>query len=343
MGAKIDNLAELYKSVLYDSEKEYITKSPILSKDGCPFFRRGNISAITGTAGSKKSFLCSAIASVVITEVTEMGIEYTDKENSSTKCLYIDTEQSIEDAIEIAHRIEAIANINEIPEKEVSRFFNLAAVREFTPSQRVDAIEYYLKMYKPALLIIDGVTDLVENVNDMSESATMVCKILNWSNKYNCHICSVIHRNEGSESTKMRGHIGSEYMRKAEIILSLEANKDTNVTEVKITKSRKKKPQNFSFDIQTIPHKGKLVAVASMVNQVLAKEENKSDELKRIFLKAMKPSKGYNSSFLAETIARNENMSMMNAKRRIWDAKEKGIITQAKAREPYFIADINED
>jgi len=56
-------------------------------------------------------------------------------------------------------------------------------------------------------VIIDGIADLVSDVNNLEESNLVVQKIMKWSAELDCHIVTVIHSNFGSD--KPTGHLGS--------------------------------------------------------------------------------------------------------------------------------------
>ena len=45
------------------------------------------------------------------------------------------------------------------------------------------------------MVVIDGVADLVSDVNNLEESNLCVQKIMQLSAKYDCHIITVIHSN----------------------------------------------------------------------------------------------------------------------------------------------------
>ena len=84
-------------------------------------------------------------------------------------------------------------------------------------------------------VIIDGVADLVLDVNDAEECNGIVAELHAQAIRYDCAILCVIHKNPGTE--KVRGHLGSQIERKAETNLSLE--KEDEVTVVWSAKQRR--------------------------------------------------------------------------------------------------------
>ena len=62
-------------------------------------------------------------------------------------------------------------------------------------------IEFIFNKYKTkiALMIIDGVADLVNAINDEVEATKIVTMLLKYTALYNCHISTVIHQNKNNE------------------------------------------------------------------------------------------------------------------------------------------------
>ena len=82
-------------------------------------------------------------------------------------------------------------------------------LREQTPDKRKQIIGYMLEnMPDVGLLIIDGIRDLMYDINSPSESTDLINLLMRWSSGYNLHIHTVLHLNKGDDNT--RGHIGTE-------------------------------------------------------------------------------------------------------------------------------------
>lgn len=181
-------------------------------------FTLGNFSAITGKSKSKKTFLTSILLSAAALN----GYVY----NKLTGCLpekkrlvlLFDTEQSNYDAYMTAKRVENILNI------DISSVFGAFDLREFTPKERCEIIDYALEMYKDNLgfVVIDGIADLANAINDEQEATKVTSLLMKWTKQYNCHICTVIHQNKNDSYAT--GHIGSAILKKAEAIISVTKN-----------------------------------------------------------------------------------------------------------------------
>ncbi len=120
---------------------------------------------------------------------------------------------------------------------------------------RTQFIEYYLKEKiekdKVGLVVIDGIADLVSDVNDLEQSNDVVQKIMEWSQKFSCHIITVIHSNFGSD--KPTGHLGSLLEKKTETQIQLETNTvNKDWITVKCKRSRGYAFETFSFKVNDI-------------------------------------------------------------------------------------------
>jgi hypothetical protein len=97
------------------------------------------------------------------------------------------------------------------------------------------------------LVVIDGIADLVADVNNIEESNLCVQKLMEWSTLYKCHIVTVIHSNHGS--TKPTGHLGSFCEKKTETQISLAREEDSKVVTVSCKRSRNRGFDDFQFFI----------------------------------------------------------------------------------------------
>jgi len=176
-------------------------------------FTLGNFSAIKGKMKSKKTFLLSLLTSSIM-----RGSDFNDyfkgeMPEDKKIIVYIDTEQGEWDSWNCISRIERMAGT-----KENFMAFNL---RPFNPTERCEIIEFIFNKYKEriALMIIDGIADLVSALNDELEATRVTSMLLKYTALYNTHVSVVIHENKANDYAT--GHIGSAVLKKAEIIISV--------------------------------------------------------------------------------------------------------------------------
>ena len=128
--------------------------------------------------------------------------------------------------------------------------YHTYALRPMTPTERVEFIDYILfdkfNDDKIGLVIIDGVADLLSDVNSMTETNFVVQKIMTWTAIKQCHILTIIHQNFGSD--KPTGNLGSALEKKAETQIKLEKNEiNKGWISVECKRSRNRSFDPFSF------------------------------------------------------------------------------------------------
>lgn len=242
----------LLKYIRLNVTEEYDFPQEIVQIDGITIATLGNFSASTGKPKSKKTFNVSAIVASALT-----GKEVLKYKASLPPCknriLYIDTEQSKCHCHKVLHRILKLAGLPTDQENENIEFFVL---REYTPEQRRDIIRWALhEEQNIGLVIIDGIRDLIHDINSPSESIDIINELMRWSSYYELHIHTVLHLNKGDDNT--RGHIGTELNNKAETVLQISKNVDNgNISEVRAMHIRDREFPPFAFEVgnDSLPH-----------------------------------------------------------------------------------------
>lgn len=199
-------------------------------------FTLGNFSAVVGKAKSRKSFLLS----MLVAAYARGGLLYSTIESVKPgQTVIFDTEQG---GVHLRQKLIAI-------EKMAGTFTKVRAygLRPDPTKERIGFIDAYLKLYGAGtnLVVIDGVRDLISNINNPDESTEVVERLMKWTYDYNIHIVVVIHVNK--EGGYARGHIGTEVMNKAETVIKVEKQGET--TRVECEYSRGRPFNDFSFDI----------------------------------------------------------------------------------------------
>ena len=203
----------------------------------------GNFSFVQAPPKTKKTFFISLLASVFLSGNNNFGGKIKGYRNN--KCLlHFDTEQGHWHSQRVFKRVLDMANIKELG------CYQTYALRTINYKTRLQFIEHILKENgdKNGLVLIDGMADLVSDVNNLEESNLCVQKIMEWSAKFNCHIVTVIHSNYGSD--KPTGHLGSFLEKKTETQIQLEANTvNKEWITVSCKRSRGYSFETFSFSI----------------------------------------------------------------------------------------------
>ena len=72
--------------------------------------------------------------------------------------------------------------------------------------------------------MIDGVADLVEDINDIEQSNKIISTLMKWSKDYNLYISTIIHQNKNDNYAT--GHLGSALIKKSEAVISVEKHSE---------------------------------------------------------------------------------------------------------------------
>jgi len=208
-----------------------------------PIGTYGNFSFVQAPPKSKKTFFVSLLASVYLSGGNNFGGKI--KGHREGRCLmHFDTEQGHWHAQRVFKRVQDMSTTKEVG------CYHTYALRTIGYKERLLFIEYCLEQNKGknGLVIIDGIADLVSDVNNLEESNLCVQKIMQLSAKYDCHIVTVIHSNYGSD--KPTGHLGSFLEKKTENQIQLEVNTvNKEWITVSCKRSRGYAFETFSFSI----------------------------------------------------------------------------------------------
>jgi len=213
-----------FDKLLIDLSKEIKEPQPLISLADKPIFTRGNISCISGRAKSRKTFLVCLLAS--------QFLEYEDKE----KIMIFDTEQGLFHAQKTIKRIHRLLNWEENKNNERLLAFFL---RELATKERLEFVKKAIENFKPDLVFIDGVRDLMNDFNSIAESSDIVNLLMKLSSENNNHICVILHENKGDNN--LRGHAGTEIQNKSESVISVEKDGEVSVVTPKFCR-------NIEFD-----------------------------------------------------------------------------------------------
>ena len=91
--------------------------------------------------------------------------------------------------------------------------------------ERANREAYFLEAighYRPDLVILDGIRDLVSDINDGTVAQDMMEKLMKTAQAFNCCIVCVLHQNKSGDSRDPRGWLGTELLNKAYDVFATE-------------------------------------------------------------------------------------------------------------------------
>ena len=178
---------------------------------GKPCFARGELVGVSGKAKSGKTFVCSILMALCFrNEVLSVG----RIEPRQLHVLWYDTEQSEESTQDILRN--RVVPLTGIPEDQFPMaLFDIFNVRGESWSDRLPLLETGVRYYHPDLVVLDGIRDLVADINDGVVAQDVVERLMRLASESHCCIVCVLHQNKSQEDRNLRGWIGTELRNKA--------------------------------------------------------------------------------------------------------------------------------
>ena len=99
--------------------------------------------------------------------------------------------------------------------KTFDEYFYAFNMRRLSWQDRLPLLMLAMEEYKPDLVIVDGIRDFVDDINDGKLSQKVLETLMGMASRQNCCIVNVLHQNKGVEDKNLRGWIGTELTHKA--------------------------------------------------------------------------------------------------------------------------------
>jgi hypothetical protein len=242
-----ENLPEVV-SLLKISLTDRYDEPPVCIQIGCARFATlGNFSAVIGKAKSRKTFFISLLLSECVKHASS-GIRLikTSLPSGKGRSVYIDTEQSKADVLRVAQRVAFLSHNFD------TDHFDCYGLRSLTPAERLKVIEHIIETTADlGILIIDGIRDLISDINNADEATAITSKLLKWTEERNIHISVVLHQNKNDSNA--RGHLGTEIINKAESVISVEKDNDTSIVKPEFCRGKDFDPFAFIITEDGLP------------------------------------------------------------------------------------------
>lgn len=178
----------------------------------------------------------------------------------STDILFFDTEQGKRHVYQIRKKLFQLTG------KWVPVFY----LRGKSPQERQQIIFETVRQWptRPKLILIDGIRDLLSNINDPDQSTDLIVWLENITVTFSLHVMNVLHLNKTDSNA--RGHIGTELQNKAEMTIEVEKDEQGGYSLVKCESSRDQPFETFAFthstdglglpEIISMPIKGEILS-----------------------------------------------------------------------------------
>ena len=251
-------LMELYVEQCFINPNEEIEHPPVAislgehsykTKEGTlvyptPIGTYGNFSFIQAPPKHKKTFLVSLLSAAYLKGETKFSGGL--RGHRDNKCLlHFDTEQGDFDAHKTFKRVVEMC-------EDDSQCYQTFGLRKLSFRERALTIDFAIRTTPNlGLVIIDGIADLISDVNDINQTNRLMDRVLYWTKEFKCHIMTVIHTNYDSD--KPTGHLGSAMSKKAETQMHLSKSENNpSVINVSCKSSRSRAFEDFGFYVNQV-------------------------------------------------------------------------------------------
>ena len=218
------------------SESEIQPKEYTMEFLGRPCFPRKDLSVFAGVAKTGKTFVTSMLMAAATTSEDEPSVLALKRiRKEPLKVMWYDTEQSLETTKEIM--VKRIAKMvgGTFPDTQ----FFVFNVRAMTFEERNKMLGVAIESYRPDIVIVDGIADLLADINDGPKAIELISELLRLADKNNCNITLNIHLNRSGEKSNLRGWLGSMLLQKAFEVFNCAKVFKTDVLSVELFMSRK--------------------------------------------------------------------------------------------------------
>lgn len=198
---------------------------------GKPCFPRGELVAVAGKPKSGKTFVCSILMTLCFREEV---LTVNRRGEEALSVLWYDTEQSEESTQDILKNriLPMLEHPSSPPSEEGSTdaqalfapspseggpegTFHIFNVRADFWQERLPLLEAAMRRYRPDLVVLDGIRDLVNDINDGVMAQDVIERLMHLASDIRCCLVCVLHQNKGHDDKNLRGWIGTELRNKA--------------------------------------------------------------------------------------------------------------------------------
>lgn len=207
-----------------DLSKSNIKQQIIISIQQKIILTAGSLMVLTGKPKARKTTFLHAFLAAGLLRNNIWKIKVSLTEEQPEICL-IDTEQSLFDLFASLNRLAGIVNEDL---KDIKNF-SVYTARAGDVENICKLVETILNNNpKIGLIAIDGLLDLVNDINDVRESKAAITFIKQICDKYNVAVIGIIHQNKGTNFSL--GHLGAFASRFAQSEFSIVKNEEDNTS-----------------------------------------------------------------------------------------------------------------
>lgn len=299
-----ERIKKLWETLMLTTKPEDVP--PLVMIDGCPVVGPRDHTLIVGKKKSRKSLLV----------VHLMHLFLKDRQALADQILIFDTEQGKSHVWKTRDRLYRMTN------QHVPVFY----LRGQSPQFRLDFIRDTIANWHtpPKIVVIDGIRDLMSNINDADESTNVIVWLEKLIAEFDIGVVNILHLNKTDSNP--RGHIGTELQNKTIATIECEYDNKTGFSVVKCESARDGQFENFAFTHGP-------TGLPEMVGVPLKENMAQDDQITR--LRAVFEDEALGSKDLIEAMKAQFGIGITGVKKLIADYVRRGwILKSGKDRDP---------
>ena len=205
------------------------------------------------SAQSTQNILCHRI--IPLSETNTNLTNPTNKEISNSVILDPEKKDSSDSCNSCSEKNSSVPSVQSVVENLNDQFF-VFNVRGIGWEKRRELLTLAVSEVKPDLVIVDGIKDLITDINDGTQATMVVEDQMGLAQTYNCCIVDVLHQNKSDTDRNMRGWIGTELTNKAFEAWACSIVPNTETFKVEHVMSRMRRCQDnlyYQLDDAALP------------------------------------------------------------------------------------------
>ena len=205
------------------------------------------------SAQSTQNILCHRI--IPLSETNTNLTNPTNKEISNSVILDPEKKDSSDSCNSCSEENSSVPYVQSVVENLNDQFF-VFNVRGIGWEKRRELLTLAISEVKPDLVIVDGIKDLITDINDGTQATMVVEDQMGLAQTYNCCIVDVLHQNKSDTDRNMRGWIGTELTNKAFEAWACSIVPNTETFKVEHVMSRMRRCQDnlyYQLDDAALP------------------------------------------------------------------------------------------
>lgn len=219
LSAEEKSLLEKYNRFRIKSDTEVPEEECVFNVGGVGCMPLGDLSAVKAEPKmGKTTVLKRVVATVLKGELGQLLSNLKDP-----LVMWADTEQKRADAKRI---IQDVKKMTGLSNSHIDKHLFVFSLRKTNCKEMLDELKVGIKAYRSNVVIIDGIAEFVDSVNDEVQAKNVIHELMVCSEYYHCAIICVLHENR-SGNRDMKGHLGAQLTQKAALVIECKKSGDT--------------------------------------------------------------------------------------------------------------------